>query len=246
MVLVKKSNLPETDIALAAVSKTAQGIKAYLKENGIAVVEIEPSSIIRDGTAAHADLHILHLGGERLILSREQQGSAMYLSSLGFSVEVLSSPLGSDYPNDVPLNAAVIGSSVILNSKTVTALADFTDFTAIPVRQGYAKCSVTPVDEHSLITDDSAIAEKAAANGFDVLLVSKGDVRLPGREYGFIGGCCGLVAPDKMLFNGSLTAHRDGERIEEFLSAHGIACICVGEYPLTDIGGILPLAEKER
>lgn len=246
MVLVEKSNLPQSTVTLAAVSKTAYEIKAYLKSQGVELIEIEPSQLIKDGTAAHTDLHLLHLGGKKLILSREQQGSEERLSSLGFSVKVLPLPLGSDYPNDVPLNAAVVGKSVILNPKTVTRLADFSDFTEIPVRQGYAKCSVVPVDEHSIVTDDLAIAEKAGANGFNVLLVLKGDVRLPGREYGFIGGCCGLIAPDKMLFNGSLDTHRDGERIKAFLSAHGISCVCVGEYPLTDIGGILPLAEKER
>lgn len=246
MVLVEKSNLPQNEIALAAVSKTAYEIKGYLKSHKIELIEIEPSPLITDGTTAHSDLHLLHLGGKKLILSREQQGSEQYLSSLGFSVKVLSSPLGSIYPEDVPLNAAVFGSRVIFNPVTVTPLADFSDFAAISVRQGYTKCSVVPVNAHTIITDDSAIAQKAEASELDVLLVSKGDVRLPGREYGFIGGCCGLIAPDKMLFNGDLSTHRDGEKIKAFLSAHGVSCVCVGEYPLTDIGGILPLAEKER
>lgn len=246
MVLVEKSNLPTNVVTLSAVSRTAYEMKAYLKSHGVELVEIEPSPLICDGTAAHADLHLLHLGGKRLILSREQRGSEEHLSSLGFSVEVLPSPLGSDYPQDVPLNAAIIGKAVILNPKTVTPLADFSPFTAIPVRQGYTKCSVMPVDDNSLITDDHAIAARAAAAGLEVLEVSKGDVCLDGREYGFIGGCCGLIAPDKMLFNGSLAAHRDGEKIEAFLLSHGISCVCVGEQPLTDIGGILPLAQKER
>lgn len=81
-------------------------------------------------------------------------------------------------------------------------------------------------------------------NGLEVLLVSKGDVLLPGREYGFIGGCCGLIAPDIMLFNGDLSSHGDADRIRAFLSSFGVSVEETGHFPLTDIGGILPLAEK--
>ena len=80
--------------------------------------------------------------------------------------------------------------------------------------------------ESAIITDDVSIASAAEKNGLAVLLVSKGDVALPGREYGFIGGCCGLIAPDTMLFNGSLASHK------------------AGDFQLTDIGSILPLAER--
>lgn len=112
------------------------------------------------------------------------------------------------------------------------------------MRQGYAKCSAVPVTENAIITDDVAIASAAEKNGLEVLLVSKGDVLLPGREYGFIGGCCGLIAPDIMLFNGDLSSHGDADRIRAFLSSFGVSAEETGHFPLTDIGGILPLAEK--
>ena len=189
-------------------------------------------------------MHLLHLGGRKIILSREQLENAQKLASSGFDVHILDSALGAEYPADVPLNAAVFGNYAILNPKTVCPNIDFFGRTLIPVRQGYAKCSVAPVTENAIITDDVAIASAAEKNGLEVLLVSKGDVLLPGREYGFIGGCCGLIAPDIMLFNGALASHGDADRIRAFLHSFGVRIEETGNFPLTDIGGILPLAEK--
>lgn len=159
-------------------------------------------------------------------------------------MHILDIALGAEYPADVPLNAAVFGNYAILNPKTVCPNINFFGRTLIPVRQGYAKCSAVPVTENAIITDDVAIASAAEKNGLEVLLVSKGDVLLPGREYGFIGGCCGLIAPDIMLFNGALASHGDADRIRAFLHSFGVRIEETGNFPLTDIGGILPLAEK--
>ena len=47
-----------------------------------------------------------------------------------------------------------------------------------------------------------------------------------------------------MLFNGSLSSHRDGEKIRAFLSSFGVRAEEAGDFQLTDIGSILPLAER--
>ena len=244
MTPIESPNLPKRGIALAAVSIGAVKAKEYLRSRGISVLDILPCAAITDGTAAHADLHLLHLGGRKIILSREQRENIEKLTELGFNVQVLDTPLGDKYPADVPLNAALFGKYAILNPKTVCKNIDFSGRSLIPVRQGYTKCSVVPVTENAIITDDGAIASTAEKNGLAVLLVSKGDVALPGREYGFIGGCCGFIAPDTMLFNGSLSSHGDGGKIRAFLSSFGVRAEEIGDFQLTDIGSILPLAEK--
>ncbi len=244
MTPIESPNLPKKEIALAAVSVGAAKAKEYLLSHGIGVFDILPCAAITDGTAAHADLHLLHLGGRKIVLSLEQRNNAEKLTELGFDVQVPDTPLGDKYPADVPLNAALFGNYAILNLRTVCPNIDFSGRTLIPVRQGYTKCSVVPVTENAIITDDVSIASAAEKSGLAVLLVSKGDVVLRGREYGFIGGCCGLVAPDTMLFNGSLASHKDGEKIRAFLSSFGVRAEEAGDFPLTDIGSILPLAEK--
>ena len=244
MTPIESPNLPKRGISLAAVSIGAEKAKEYLLSRGISAFDILPCAAITDGTAAHADLHLLHLGGRKIILSREQRENVEKLIELGFDVQVLDTPLGDKYPSDVPLNAALLGKYAILNPKTVYPNIDFSGRTLIPVRQGYTKCSVVPVTESAIITDDVSIASAAEKSGLAVLLVSKGDVALPGREYGFIGGCCGLIAPDIMLFNGTLSSHGDADRIRAFLSSFGVRAEEAGDFQLTDIGSILPLAER--
>ena len=119
MTPIESPNLPKRGIALAAVSVGAEKAKEYLESRGIAVFDILPSSAITDGTAAHADLHLLHLGERKIILSREQLENAQKLASSGFDVHILDIALGAEYPADVPLNAAVFGNYAILNPKTV-------------------------------------------------------------------------------------------------------------------------------
>lgn len=123
--------------------------------------DILPCAAITDGTAAHVDLHLLHLGGRKIILSREQCNNAEKLIEMGFDVQVLDTPLGDKYPADVPLNAALFGNYAILNPKTVCKNIDFSGRSLIPVRQGYTKCSVVPVTESAIITDDVSIASAA-------------------------------------------------------------------------------------
>jgi hypothetical protein len=63
------------------------------------------------------------------------------------------------------------------------------NFNIIDVKQGYTKCSVLPVSNNAFITDDISIYNQCVSFGIDVLYVGKGDVSLPGYNYGFIGGC---------------------------------------------------------
>ena len=174
MTPIESPNLPKRGITLAAVSVGAEKAKEYLLSRGISVFDILPCAAITDGTAAHADLHLLHLGGRKIILSREQCNNAEKLIEMGFDVQVLDTPLGDKYPADVPLNAALFGNYAILNPKTVCKNIDFSGRSLIPVRQGYTKCSVVPVTENAIITDDVSIASASQKSGLAVLLVSKG------------------------------------------------------------------------
>lgn len=83
MTPIESPNLPKRGITLAAVSVGAEKAKEYLRSRGISVFDILPCAAITDGTAAHADLHLLHLGGRKIILSREQCNNA---EKLGLTV----------------------------------------------------------------------------------------------------------------------------------------------------------------
>lgn len=115
----------------------------------------------------------------------------------------------------------------------------------IDVKQGYTKCSLCPVRENAVITDDSGIEKVLLNNGYDVLKVSKGSVRLHGFDYGFIGGCSAMISRDILLFFGNFEMHSDKDRIKVFLQNYGITPQSLNGDVLTDIGSIIPLSEQQ-
>ena len=80
-------------------------------------------------------------------------------------------------------------------------------------------------------------------NGFDCLLIAKGDVSLPGHEYGFIGGASAKISESEVLFFGDITKHRDYKKIADFIKKYGYEIISL-DFPLTDFGGIIPIIEE--
>jgi hypothetical protein len=76
-----------------------------------------------------------------------------------------------------------------------------------------------------------------------VLRITEGCIQLPGLSHGFIGGCCGKLAPNLMVFAGNIKAHPDYCGIKAFMEARGVGIEQLCDGPLTDIGGIIPLIE---
>ena len=149
---------------------------------------------------------------------------------------------GSDYPLDIPFNAACTGKHFIHNLRCTApkllARARELDMNLINVKQGYAKCSTVIVDEDSIITYDRGLAKACLAAGMDVLEVTPGHVVLPGYDTGFIGGASGRIG-DTIYFNGNLEEHPDFERIVRFIEGKGLRVKWFEEWPLTDIGSII-------
>ncbi len=113
------------------------------------------------------------------------------------------------------------------------------------VKQGFTKCSTLIVDGEAVITSDRGIEKTLFAAGVSVLLISPGNVLLPGYEYGFIGGTAGRVGR-RVVFNGGLDTHPEGDAIRGFIEARGIEIADSPGLPLADIGSILCLKEKIR
>lgn len=216
----------------------------YLHEAEIAVFDFASNPSLGEALAHHADLSFLYDDG-RLYIAREMSEYRETLLSLGCDVCMIPEPLGSVYPGDVRLNAVPLGRFFLCNEKTVspTVLADMKrkGKTILSVPQGYTKCSVVPLTQESLITDDASVYAVCRAHGLDVLQVSKGSVRLPGFSYGFIGGAAGRISDRQVVFHGNLSLHADYEKILRFLEKYNMTAVSLCDGELVDIGSILPL-----
>jgi hypothetical protein len=130
-----------------------------------------------------------------------------------FKITELPYSISSPYPNDVRLNALILGDNAIVNQLTIgKEILDYIiskNYRIISVKQGYAKCSTVVIDENSIITSDNGIARAAEQAGIEVLKITEGFIRLKDFEYGFIGGACGKISKNKIAFCGRIQDHPD-------------------------------------
>lgn len=242
---IDNPNLPENDVTLAAVGKDYLQTVNSLENKGIHCLKINRNNSLPDYIGCHADMNIFHFGGNKLFC---EKGITAGEYTSDFLIELISESTASEYPNDCLLNAVIIDDKLICNinsvSKNILRKAEINGLKIFEVNQGYTKCSICVLNENAVITDDISIY-KSIQNYFnDVLLISKGSVRLDSKEYGFIGGATGKLGKYKLAFNGRLESHSDHNMIIDLLEKYNIEPIELSDDALTDIGSIIPLKEK--
>ena len=173
--------------------------------------------------AEHADIYMCRLSAAR--------DSRIYFGDPAL--------LKREYPGDCIYNAACIGKYIICGRTASKALIEASGLQRVSVKQGYTKCNLLVVDERHAITEDEGLFRALSElSDIECLKISPRQVKLPGYEHGFIGGCTGRIG-DEIVFNGDLSAHSDCRRITEFIEDCGLKAVFFRDYPLTDIGSII-------
>ncbi len=235
-------NLPQSNIKVAVVSPQFNSYITELNNCGVDVLTTDYCSSVLQPIAYHADTVLSYLGAGNFIVDKSQISLSEKLISLGLKQRCEPVNLSEKYPEDTVLNFCFLSDFVICGKNSILPYLSL-DKQLIITAQGYAKCSVCPVDENSLITDDKSIRDACISAGLDVLLVRKGSVRLNGFDYGFIGGCCGKISDDTIAFCGDIKTHDDYSQIISFLRERKVFPISLGIGPLNDIGSIIPIFE---
>lgn len=249
MNFIKTPNLPQSKVSLVLISSEAgKNIISELEKMDIEVIRVPPCNDIQEPVSRHPDMLFHHLGDNKIVYYKNAcQSVCKRLNELGFELIESRKTLTADYPDDIALNAARIGSSLICNEKhldkTISTYCNINNIHIINVKQGYAKCSTVVIDEKSIITADSSIEAEAEKNGIEVIKTREGFISLPGYDYGFIGGCCGKLSKDTVAFCGDIKNHPDYDAIKKFLNNRGIEIKMLGKERLKDIGSIIPLME---
>lgn len=203
-------------------SDAGKELKKYLSEKADLMI-FEPIDTVAEPVRCHPDLVYCRLKEDIIFMGNER----------------LLKPV---YPGDIIYNGFSTGKYFIhdLEHTERQLLKAVNDLELIPVnvKQGYACCSIVPVDEDSIITYDRGIAKAAEAAGLSVLTIGPGHVELPGYDTGFIGGTSGRVG-DEIIFNGDLSSHPDCQGIRQFIEERGLKVRYFSGYPLRDIGSII-------
>ena len=215
-----------------------------LKRRGYHVIESEILENLIPYERDHADMQCLILHDTAFVL-RECPRLAAALKPY-YRVILTRSDIGGEYPDNIRLNAAVLGKNIIANTKyldeSVKEYAKQHGYQMIHVNQGYAKCSCAVVSDNALITADNGIYHSLKETNIEVLKIRQGRVELKGADCGFIGGASGqdISKNERILyFAGDICTHPDHAQISAFCEKHGTKAVSLTNGDLIDIGGML-------
>lgn len=246
--LLPTPNLPDTPVCQVLIASSFLSLLAEpFARFGVQVLPAPITHTLPSAIKDHADMNCRHLGGENLFVFQNAI-VPQTLSRIGMHIVGSAMQAGRQYPSDAALNVLLLSRYAFhksgITDPRLRQMLDALGYTWITVPQGYTACSSAIVDEKSLITADSKIALSAQMVGFDVLQIQPGFISLPGYSYGFLGGACGKIAPNKLAFTGQLNLHPDYHRILSFLSAHHVEPIFLTDHPCFDCGGIIPITQQ--
>ncbi len=242
---VSKPNLPQGRVTLAAVSGQYPKIVKALEERGIRCITTEPDHRLQAPVMHHADMQMFHLNDNRTFVLRGESALKNKLEAEGFAVAETSVPPTANYPGDVLCNALHMGEKLFASmggtDNAIYAIANEMGLKTIHVNQGYTKCSTAVVNDSAFITMDAGIGAAGKFMGVDIMIIPERRILLEGYDYGFIGGCCGLIDKNVLAFTGRLDSLDFEKPIIDFLDKHNVQAIELTQDPIIDIGGILPL-----
>ncbi len=242
---LENPNLPQNNASYVVMSDDKPEIIVELLNNyHVSIITPKPLDHISGAEKYHADMCLCHLGGNKFLADSGNTDMIHLMSGLGAEINRCEG-ISAEMPK---LNVCFLDDKVICNvKKTDSAIIEYCNRNYIKLlhtKQSYAKCSTAIVSKNAVITSDSSIYKVCRENDIDVLKISHGHIMLEGYDYGFIGGTCGLLNKNTIVFSGNISLHKDYENIKAFAANYGVDIVSLGNEPLYDIGGILPIIEK--
>ena len=203
------------------------------------VLWLNPISLVYPSIAAHPDIFFFQYADNQLVFApNTPQEWIAELHKVGIKLMRGKQVIGYEHPQTVHYNACGTKNLLFHNLKHTDEriLKLYSGKTQINVSQGYTRCNLLALNEKAFITSDLGIFKKL--QDLDVLFIDPHQIELPGHDYGFFPGCCGV-------FNQSLVVCGDTSRLKEkpelaaFLSRHGFSLFELYDGKLTDLGGIM-------
>ena len=232
---------------LAVISQqTPKVAEEALRSLGHTTLRMPPHPALPAPVASHPDM-LLFFASDAILCTKSYLTVAkdqleLLSSAASKPIQTVEEEYGAEYPHDILLNAAPLGSRLFcLPRATAKRLTARADISVHAVRQGYAKCSVIPLGENAMVTSDPSIETVAKRLGIHTLLLSPQGIFLKGYDHGFLGGCAGFSPyqpQSTVYFCGNIDRYPEGERLKKFLEANRFRACSLGDFPLTDVGTI--------
>ena len=212
-----------------------------LRNLNFTILKVPKCNRVYEAINGHPDIQLHIVDDYNIIVHKDMDNDFIItLKRLNFNVHLSQYSLEESYPKDIILNGASFGDYFLHNLKySDSKLLDFmSSKIKVNVSQGYTKCSTAIVSPSSIITSDNSIASNLKNTNLNILHIPYGDIILEGMNYGFIGGCCGLLSKNILGFFGDLKCYDYGNEIIEFLSSQNINYISLKSGKLFDRGSL--------
>ncbi|EDS76304.1 conserved hypothetical protein [Clostridium botulinum C str. Eklund] len=217
--------------------------KNSLLNLGYKIIACPPSNNLYYAICAHPDILMHIIDKKNIVVHKDIPDEFIeLLKNLDLNVILSKNSLDSKYPEDILLNAVNLSNYFVhyLKNTDEVLLNEIKKEKKklINVKQGYTKCSTAIVTDRAIITSDTIIAKSLKDENIDVLLLPPGDIELPGLDYGFIGGTCGLIEDTILAFYGDLQNYLYGKEVLNFLKKHKVEPVFLRKGKLIDRGSI--------
>ena len=228
---------------IAVDKRLSDKCKQKLISLGYTLIEIPQNNIFDDPISAHPDMFITRINYTVFVDKTLNNLFTNITEKVSINREAVEYSNKLKYPYDIEFNCVQVGSNLICNRKYTNEqillyAKNEAKLNIINVNQGYTKCSVCVVSDKAIITEDDSIFKEATKSGIDVLKIEKGYIKLPGYDYGFIGGCSGLIENNLLVFAGNIETHPQSKEILEFCKLHNVNVLSLSDEDLYDVGTI--------
>lgn len=258
--------LPTHKVKLVAVGEEYVDVINSLEKLGIECFKIKRSENLVSPISCHADCRFIQLNKKTFVVDEtivkdfnncliEYFGKSYnlvnYLTSRAVPdnyISVITEEIKSPYPDDIKLNAKVINKYILCNSKYISkhidSFAHLNSYNILHTNQGYSACSTLLLNDKTIITDDLSIYDACNRIEISSTILDKGQIKLNGFDYGFIGGCCGFIDKNLLAFTGRIDSLTDSDILYNVLKNNNIDYIELTDNELFDVGGIIPIIES--
>ena len=189
--------------------------------------------------AGHPDIFICPIGDKIIVAPNTPQEFITALLSVGLTLEKGTTAVGEKKQNSTAYNVVVADNYIIHNPKFTdpAILNNKGNRKFVPIKQGYARCSLLPLKNDCFLTSDRGIEKDLSKHGLNCLYISPEKIVLHGFPYGFIGGCMGIYR-NLVFIIGNLDYHPQGKDLKIFLHSLQYEIVELYDGQLFDGGGL--------
>ena len=226
--------------------RAGEEILNYLKKLNIEPIRTIKCTELQEPVSGHPDMVIHPVDYKTFIVAPNVfDYYRNVLEDKGIKVIKGGKTLCRNYPEDIAYNVARIGRYAVHNLQHTDQVLKYyleeAGIEFIHVNQGYSKCSAAAVGENKALTSDVRIHETLKSYNIDCMYINPKAVYLKGYDYGFIGGCAGLISEKIFLSTGKIPDENILNTLKNFIQSAGYIYEEASSGQIIDLGSLIPI-----